>query len=182
MAASIKPFPRPGDPQKRPGTTEEVLDDVRIENSLNYDSMVVAADDHCQCHFFLDATYPLGSFSVGEVENGMTAYISSLTPAPVGEITFYHTSYQVGDKVMTSTVPRLADLAPLRSPQTREVAKASSAARDLAWYMLRAMDEMRNTWIGEQGDGAHAIGPKWIKEIETRQRMHVAGQLMSDMK
>ncbi|GJJ09682.1 hypothetical protein Clacol_003906 [Clathrus columnatus] len=179
VAASIKPFPRPGDPQRRPGNPpEEVLDDVRVENSLNYGSIVIVADDHCQCHFFLDATYSLGSLLVGDIKNGINAQISSLTPTPVGQSILYHISYHVQGKVMTTMMPFYADLAPLQTPQTREVAKVSSAARDLAWYMLRAMDEMRFTWIGEQGDGAHAIGPKWIKEIETRQSMHahVAGK------
>lgn len=175
MAASIKPYPRPGDPKRRPGLPEEVLDDVRVEASLNYDSIVVVADDHCQCHFFLDATYPLGSQSVAEVKNSVSAQISSLAPSLVNQTIFCHVSYHIEDKVMTTIVPSVLDLTPLRSSQIREVARASSAARDLAWYMLRVMEEMRITWIGEQGDGAHAIGPKWIKEIETRQSMHVAG-------
>ncbi|KAF8516179.1 anaphase-promoting complex, cyclosome, subunit 4-domain-containing protein [Hysterangium stoloniferum] len=177
VAASIKPFPRPGDPQRRPaGSPEEVLDDVRVENSLNYDSLVVATDDRCRCHFFMDATYPLGSTTIGETT--AISGIASLVIPPFHSEILANITYTVhtGGITHTNILPVFANIASLRTPQAREVAKASSAARELAWYMLRVVDEMRVTWVGtnEQGEGAQSLGPKWIKEIESRQRVHVA--------
>lgn len=179
VAASIKPFPRPGDPKRRPGgPPEEVLDDVRPENSLNYDSLVIAADDKCRCHFFMDATYPLGSLAIGQIVGGVTCQIVSLMSLPFRSAILAHVTYQVHEQGNTNLVPVAADLTALRSPHAREVAKASSAARELAWYMLRVVDEMRSTWVGchEQGEGARTLGPKWIKEIEAKQRAHGDGK------
>lgn len=179
VAASIKPFPRPGDPQRRPGEPpEQVLDDVRPENSLNYDSLVIAADDHGRCHLFMDATYPVGSFSLGEAIHGVPCQIVSLIPVPFRPVLLAHVTYPVHEQGCTNVVPVAADLTALRSPHAREVARASSAARELAWYMLRVVRDMRSTWVGssEHGEGAHMLGPKWIKELEAKQRAHGDGK------
>lgn len=179
VTASIKPFPRPGDPQKRPrGPPEEVLDDVRPENSLNYDSIVIAADDQCRCHFFMDATYPMGSVALGDAVDGVSRQIISLTSLPFRPTILAHVTYRVHEQGSTNILPVAADLTALRSIHAREVAKASSAARELAWYMLRVVEEMRSTWMGssEHGEGARALGPKWVKELEAKQRAHGDGK------
>jgi anaphase-promoting complex subunit 4 len=178
VAASIKPFPRSGDPQRRPGgPPEEVLDDVRAENSLNYDSLVIAADDQNRCHFFMDATYPLGSVTIGEVVEGVTCQVASLINLSSRSTVLTHVTYQIHEQGNTNLVPVAVDLTALRSIHAREVAKASSAARELAWYMLRVLEEMRTTWIGssEHGEGARNLGPKWVKELEAKQRAHGDG-------
>lgn len=178
IAASIKPSPRPGDPQRRPGgPPEEVLDDVRPENSPNYDSLVIATDDQCRCHFFMDATFPLGYVSIGQVAEGVACEVVSLMNPPFRAVILAHVTYRVREQGYTNLAPISVDLSALRTPQTREVARCSSAARELAWYMMRVVEEMRTAWMGsaEHGEGARALGPKWVKEVEARQRVHSAG-------
>ncbi|KAF8591837.1 hypothetical protein K439DRAFT_607086 [Ramaria rubella] len=175
IAASIKPFPRPGDPQRRPGgPPEEVLDDVRPENSYNYDSLVIATDNQCRCHFFMDATYPLGSVAIGEVVDGVSCDVASLMKPQYQPKILAHVTYHLHEQGNTNLVPLCVDITALQSSQAREVAKVSSAARELAWYMLRVVEEMRITWMGsnEQGEGAHAIGPRWVEEVKDKQRAH----------
>ncbi|KIJ27172.1 hypothetical protein M422DRAFT_784993, partial [Sphaerobolus stellatus SS14] len=177
IAASIKPFPRPGDPQRRPGGPhEEVLDDVRVENSPNYDSLVVAADERGRCHFFMDATYPLGSISVGQALDGTTCQLASVIIPPLRSSILTHLTYRNNEHGLTNLVPVSANISPLRTPQAREVARASSAARELMWYMIRAVEHMRAIWMGSnEHEAAGSIGPKWVKEIESRQQMHGSG-------
>lgn len=55
--------------------------------------------------------------------------------------------------------------------KSRDLAKLSTAARELTWYAIRVVNEMREVWYGSDGNtGARELGPKWISMLEAKQR------------
>ena len=69
--------------------------------------------------------------------------------------------------------PALIDIPLIAQRKSRDLAKLSSTARELVWYMLRVVKEMRNVWYGsESNTGARELGPKWILSLETKQKEH----------
>ena len=53
---------------------------------------------------------------------------------------------------------------------TRDVARVSTSARELAWYTFRVIKEMRATWFGsDTNQGARDMGAKWLRALDERQ-------------
>jgi anaphase-promoting complex subunit 4 len=53
----------------------------------------------------------------------------------------------------------------------RDLARASSSCRELTWYAMRVVKEMRSAWFGSTtNSGARELGPNWVRALEKRQR------------
>src|ERR1700722_6258817 len=147
---------------KRPGCSDPTIDDT-LHDNLN--SILVVADDSGRIHFFLDGSYPLGSVSLGS--NTVMASVFKDSDLPV----FYaHPQTSVKGVTMTDLQPATIHLPLLDVRHTRDMAQLSSTARELLWYSMRAVKEMRAAWFGcETNTGARELGPKWVRALEAKQ-------------
>ncbi|TFK57285.1 hypothetical protein OE88DRAFT_1744863 [Heliocybe sulcata] len=145
----------------RPG---QELDEV--DNS-NTDSIVVVAADTGHLHLFLEGWYPLGS-SLVSPDLCTTALHWDRNTATY----FTHGQATLGDAgSITQLRPAVVQLPLLKTRYPRDVASASSAARELVWYAMCVVKEMRESWFGSDANvGARELGPKWIRSLETRQK------------
>ncbi|KLO20277.1 hypothetical protein SCHPADRAFT_918366 [Schizopora paradoxa] len=159
LAASIKPSPRPGD--NRPG---EELDEKDL---TNVDSVLVAADIGGRLHCFLDGSYPLGAVTLGP-----SCEVKSLMSRNEGPFELLvHAEFKAGDAyVFNNVAPFSVQLPLLGTKAVRRVAENSSAARELTWYIMRVVKEMRNSWFGGEGlDGAREMNLNYVRGLEERQ-------------
>ena len=135
-------------------------------HDANLDSILAIADDLGHVHCFLEGTYPLGAVRVSS---------ETLTPSlfkdPRLPVFFAHPQ-KAPDREITATLqPVIISVPLLKTTMPRDLAKLSSTARELVWYVTRVVKEMRAVWFGsETSNGAREIGPKWIRTLETRQK------------
>jgi anaphase-promoting complex subunit 4 len=134
---------------------------VEDENSL-----LVIGDDDGILHCFLDGSYYLGPIST----------LPSTVPTAVFKdlkqpLFLLHPQPLASDFLSATFAPLSVDLPLLASHRIRDFAKISSAARELMWYILRVVEELREIWFGSGSvTGAREAGPKWIQLLETRLR------------
>lgn len=158
LAASINPSPRVGD--NRPG---EELDEKDL---TNVDSILAAADDAGRIHCFLDGSYPLGAISLSP-----TSEAKSLMKSNEENTLLAHAEYRLASAAtFNNLVPLAVQLPLLSSKSTRQIAESCSAARELVWYVIRVVKEMRKAWFGDDGqDGAREMNANYVRGLEERQ-------------
>lgn len=141
--------------------SEFAQQDGQDDESLDKDSIVVAADSAGMLHCFFDGVYPLGAVALGAPCTVTSLHGVAPTPAHF----LVHATR--GDGTNARPLPvRLAQ-------PRRDVAQASSVARDLAWYALRVLREMRETWTGGgNAEGVAGLGKRWMEGLEGRIRAH----------
>ena len=127
------------------------------------DSVLAVADDAGHLHCFLDGSYPLGIIAA------MAPCITSMSLAKDEDMLFAHPRFT--DPKMTSLRPAVIHLPYLQQRTLRDVARVSSSVRELVWYAMRVVKDMRAAWFGgEAQSGARELGPKWIRALETRMK------------
>ncbi|KAF5390354.1 hypothetical protein D9757_002903 [Collybiopsis confluens] len=137
-----------------------IIDEV---DDTNQNSILSVADGSGRVTCFLDGTYSLGSFSTGETNRTVAA----LFKHPKRPIFLLHSH---GESV-TDLSPTHISLPLLEERKARDFAKLSSTARELCWYVMRVVEEMRGAWFGtETTTAAQELGPKWVQAYETKQR------------
>lgn len=132
----------------------------------NLDSILAIADDlgHVRC--FLDGTYPLGAIALSPETS-----TPSVFKHPKHPIFLAHSQKLIDNTVTTELQPTVIELPLLRTRKPRDLAKLSSVTRELVWYTIRVVKEMRAVWFGsDSSSGARELGPKWIRALETKQR------------
>ncbi|KAJ4484101.1 anaphase-promoting complex, cyclosome, subunit 4-domain-containing protein [Lentinula lateritia] len=138
-----------------------IMDEV---DDANLDSILAVADRSGRLLCFLDGTYPLGSLKLGD----SNTTIASLFKNPKSPVLLAH---PIHDGVFTDLLPTHVSLSLLQGRKVRDFAKLSTTARELCWYALRVVEEMRAAWIGsDTNTGARDLGPKWIAAYETKQQ------------
>ncbi|PFH54494.1 hypothetical protein AMATHDRAFT_134140 [Amanita thiersii Skay4041] len=141
------------------GTSENKAD--MEESSIN--SILVASDDSGGLHCFLDGTFQLGPVSLRA-----QLTISSLTKLSGRPVFLAHL---LDEASRTDLKPSLVELPLLSGQKFRNLAMLSSTARELVWYIMRAVKEMKTLWFGgETVNGARELGPKWVRGLEEKQR------------
>lgn len=150
---------KPTDAPRYRQESEEELDEV---DDRNTNSILCAGDDMGNIHCFLDGSFPLGTFLFN------TKFpIASMYKIP-DEPTF---SINIRTaETGTCLVPTIVDMTLLKRRSVRDVARTSSTARELTWYIMRCVQEMQKFWYGQdlQG-GARTMGPKWVEALERKQ-------------
>jgi len=149
---------------KEPG---EVIDEVDI---ANVDSLLVALDDKGRMHCFLDGSHQLGTLT------SSAGLISSVYKTTTSPTLFVH-----AQALQTSAVlirPSIFHLPLLADKRGRDFCQLSSTARELCWYMLRSVQDMRDTWYGSESvTGARVFGPQWIQDFKAKLREHETSEL-----
>ncbi|KAL6309999.1 anaphase-promoting complex, cyclosome, subunit 4-domain-containing protein [Sparassis latifolia] len=155
LSASIKQSKLGGD-QTRPGEELDEMDDS------NVNSVLVASDDLGHLHCYLDGSYPLGAVVVGFDSSATSLYKEK-------DIFFVHPRSSAAQA--TCLPPVVIQLPQLRQRILRDVARVSSSVRQLTWYVMRVVKDMREAWFGSDAQhGARELGPKWVRALEERQK------------
>jgi anaphase-promoting complex subunit 4 len=133
----------------------------------NIDTFLVASVDQGHLYYFLDGSYPLGAVSLRS-ESDLSL---SLPPNPSQPMFLAHLRVRTDTGILTDLLPTAIELPLLAKRHVRDMARLSSTARELVWYIMRVVKEMRVTWFGsETVGGARELGPKWVRLLETRQK------------
>lgn len=83
---------------------------------------------------------------------------------------FAHQLRDINGVNATSSVPSTVRLPLLDKRMPMDVAKASTVARELLWYTIRVVDEMRTAWQGSNTQtSARDQGAKWLRSLEALQ-------------
>lgn len=160
LAAGINPSVREGD--KRPG---EELDEKDL---TNVDSLLVAVDNSGQIHCFLDGSYPLGAISLSS-----RCEVKTIMKNSEENTLLVHAQFRPQDThtpVLNNLAALTIELPSLYEMSTRHIAANCSAARELAWYTMRVVKEMRKAWFdGDGQDGAREYNANYIRGLQERQ-------------
>ncbi|KAH8827987.1 anaphase-promoting complex, cyclosome, subunit 4-domain-containing protein [Flagelloscypha sp. PMI_526] len=175
---SIKLWPTlPSDPLLASLSVVEKTADVSGEpadtDNVNRDSILVVADSSGQLYPFLDGTFPLGTVpSLSGLESSdFTFYFSALQKHSRNPVFFGHLATSSSTVNFTSVLPTITHLPLLTDRRVRDFAQLSSSARELVWYVMRLVKELRDMWFGtETSTGARVMGSNWLKEIEDKQK------------
>ena len=155
VSASMKPADAP---RYRQGG-EEDLDEA---DDRNTNSILCAGDDMGNIHCFLDGSFPLGTLLFNT-----NFSIAGLYKKP-GEPTF-SINIRTAENG-TCLAPTIVDMTLLKRRSVRDVARTSSTARELTWYIMRCVKEMQKFWYGQDLQGsARTMGPKWVEALEKKQ-------------
>lgn len=137
-----------------------------VADDANVDSILAVTDDTGRIHCFLDGSYYLGPISLGP-----NLLIPSLLKLPKLPVFVVHPQETVHGTNITDLPPVYVRLPMLEDRQIRDMARVSSSSRELVWYCMRVVKEMRAVWFGSESlTGARELGPKWIRALEKRQR------------
>jgi anaphase-promoting complex subunit 4 len=155
LSASIKPADAPRYRQEG----EEDLDEA---DDRNTNSILCAGDDMGNIHCFLDGSFPLGMLLFNTNFPVANIYKKPEEPTFSANIRTAETG--------TCLAPTIVDMTLLKRRSARDVARSSSTARELTWYIMRCVKEMHKFWYGQdlQG-GARTMGPKWVEALEKKQ-------------
>lgn len=158
LLASICP------PGHQPTSDRTVSDDPDVTNR---DSLLVVADDDGHLWCYQDGAFPLGRVQVGKNMIARCLYRVTLSPS----ILWLNVAKSAGDNDMTALCAVQVDLPLLRQRFCRELSQLSSTARDLTWYAMRVVKEMKTIWFGsDMNGGAREWGPRWLRSLETKQK------------
>ena len=130
------------------------------------DSLLTLVDERGVLHCFLDGSYFLGSVALPE-----GSPFATLFKHPRKPLIFLHPRSLNSDLLLTGMQPLVVDIPLLATPRVRDFARLSSAARELTWYIMRVVNEVRESWFGSESfTGAREIGIKWVQALERRLR------------
>jgi anaphase-promoting complex subunit 4 len=140
-----------------------VSDDPDVTNR---DSLLVVVDNDGNLWCYQDGAFPLGRVLVGKSMIARSLYKVTLSPS----ILRLNVAKAANSDVTTICAVQV-DLPLLRQRFCRELSQLSSAARDLTWYAMRVVKEMKTIWFGtEMNSGAREWGPRWLRSLEARQK------------
>ncbi|KAF9229304.1 hypothetical protein BS17DRAFT_689834 [Gyrodon lividus] len=130
------------------------------------DSILALIDGRGVLHCFLDGSYFIGSVTPTD---GLRS--ATLFKHPHEPLLLLHPQNSDSDPLSTGMQPLSVDIPLLATAQVRDFARLSSAARELTWYIMRVINEVRESWFGwESITGARDIGIKWVQALERRLR------------
>lgn len=147
-------------------STDRMVDEA---DDTNMNSILVAVDDLCRIHCFLDGTYPLGLIHLNKTKSRVL--LSSLYKDTHTPTFFAHPRIPFKTHTLTDYLPTSIRLSLLEHRNVRDLAKLSTTARELIWYIMRVVKEMRTVWFGSDSlQGAREVGSKWIRALEAKQK------------
>lgn len=144
---------------------ESNLDEV---DTSNVDSLLVVTDDHGHILCYLDGTFPLGCVSLG-MDISFDAFAKHST-----QFCLVGGTFATKENTTTHNLsPLIVEMPLLAQGRSRELAKLSTISRDLIWYMMRVVKQMREAWFGSDGKtGARVMGPNWLAALVEKQKAH----------
>ena len=135
------------------------------------DSLLAAIDSAGQIHCFLDGSYPLGTVTLDPTCEAISLMKRNDEKALLVQAEFKPS--RVPGNAFHNLNPLSIKLPLLDTKATRHVAESCSAARELMWYTMRVVREMRKSWIGgERQEGAREMNQNYVRGLEERQLRH----------
>jgi len=124
--------------------------------------------DYSGClSLYQDGNFPLGRI---QLDSGFCAR-SLFTPSPSTSKFLAYVCSLSTDLELAPIRAVHIDLPLMRGRFCRELSQLASAARDLTWYAMRIVKEMRAIWFGtETHGGIRELGPRWVRALETKQK------------
>lgn len=151
----------------KPNGAESHLQETEIDeqDDTNTNSILAVADTLGYIHLYLEGTYRMGPVnmppgkhfprSVYKHREYLFSHIGPITPDSDGAVGLF---------------PHIIKLPYLPGRHLRDVARASTIARELLSYALRVVKDMRALWFGSETQvGARELGPKWVNALNSRQ-------------
>lgn len=140
-------------------------EDLDVRDLTNVDSILVVVDSTGHIHLFLDGTYPMGAYYVHPSYMPSTVFKSALRNQ-----LFVNARISTADSDRHNLLPLGITLSLLDNKSTRRIAENSTTAKELLWYTMRVIKDMRRLWFGTDGhDGARVMCSNWAKGLEERQ-------------
>ena len=141
--------------------------DTMIDYDLN--TFLMVSDDQGHLHAFMDGSYPQGMISLCSDASEMS--VASVFFESTHQTFLAHPQVQTDMGARTDLYPTTVHLPLLEKRDARDMGRLSSTARELVWYVMRVIKDMRVVWFGSEVlGGARELGPKWIRALETRQK------------
>lgn len=144
----------------------EELDEKDLTNK---DSLLVAAIDDGSLQGFLDGTYPLGPVRLGDGREALEIMKDSTGSSTI----FVHAVFRspwstdLTASAHHTLMPLPISFPLLYAKPTRHIAESSTAARELTWYAMRVVKEMRKAWFGDGSQsGARDLGASYVRGLE----------------
>ncbi|KAF9526443.1 anaphase-promoting complex, cyclosome, subunit 4-domain-containing protein [Crepidotus variabilis] len=135
-------------------------------DTLTTKTILIAMDTTGNIFPFLDGIFPLGVTFAGS-----KCDFSELTKHPATYSFVGQPHFQTEFNSYTQLAPVVVHMPLLSSRNARDLANLSSTARELTWYIMRVVKEMREVWFGSDTQtGARELGPKWVKALEAKQK------------
>jgi len=151
-----------------PSHTKASADSVNVDevDTSNIGSVLMVADDMGHLFCYLDGTFPLGSIAIDEAISFTSIMKHPLRPVFVGQ-----PCVRRGDNLEVYVRPAVVEIPLLSHRMSRDFAKLSTTSRELMWYTMRLVKEMRETWYGsDSNSGARDLGPNWVQALEQKQK------------
>lgn len=150
-----------------PGHQSQVDEITSDGADTNKNSLLVVADYSGCLSLYQDGAFPLGRIHIG---HGFYAR-SLFTPSQSSSKFLAYVCRSLDDSELTPIRAVHVDLPLMRGRFCRELSQLASAARDLTWYAMRIVKEMRAIWFGSEAhSGAREWGPRWVRTLETKQK------------
>ncbi|KAF8898719.1 anaphase-promoting complex, cyclosome, subunit 4-domain-containing protein, partial [Infundibulicybe gibba] len=132
----------------------------------NFNSILAFSDDQGHLLCYLDGNFPLGVVSTKPASSTFSLHKHVQHP-----LFLAHPHVKTQEMARTYLYPVVVKLPLLEQRVVRDLAKLTSTARELTWYIMRVVKEMRAVWFGsEMFSGARELGPKWIRTLEAKQK------------
>ena len=142
-------------------------------DNLTLRSILLAADNKGHIFPFLDGIYPLGTISVGKECRFLEFVKHPFEHTFMGQL-----QYGSESRTRTELKPMILTMPLLSTRKARDLAKLSSTTRELVWYLIRVVKEMREAWYGSESQtGAREFGPRWIRGLEAKQKEFSTGKV-----
>ncbi|KAG2023470.1 hypothetical protein CC2G_001122 [Coprinopsis cinerea AmutBmut pab1-1] len=138
--------------------------DEKDDSNLN--SILMISDTLGNIYSFFDGAFPLGVVSLGREASFVTVEKSSR------DFKFFgHAKFNSLSSPRILIAPTIVDMPLLANRNIRDLARLSSIVRDLTWYIMRVVREMKEAWFGnETSTGARELGPRWVAALEEKQK------------
>lgn len=150
---------RVSNPQK--SSVEEDIDEA---DDPDANSIIAVSDDSGKIHCFLDGSYPIGDVTIPICGPAKALYKHD-------DIFFVYPQLDQADDASTMLDPVIVRLPFLNQRIVRDLARVTSSMRELMWYTMRVVKDMRGIWFGsDTQNGARELGPKWLRALEARQQ------------
>lgn len=136
-------------------------------DSASVNGILAVSDDLGYLHCYLDGSFPLGAISLAPNHS-----VTSLSKDMKWPTFLAHLRAPGKDtKDTTFLSPTIIKIPLLDKRQPRDLARLSSTARELMWYLIRVVREMKVVWFGSDSiSGARELGPRWVQALEAKQQ------------
>ncbi|PPQ80812.1 hypothetical protein CVT25_001937 [Psilocybe cyanescens] len=135
-------------------------------DTSNLDSVLMVVDNLGRIFSYLDGHFPLGFVSLRN-----KAHFISVVKHPSRPLFVAQPRITAEGITHSNLTPAVIKMPLLSQRKSRDLAKQSTTAREIMWYVMRSVKEMREAWYGsETNTGARELGPKWVKSLETKQK------------